>query len=715
MFLMSGVWRMGADTNVSMANSDSLITEDATLALALAVRAEEERALAVQRQRHEESESLVLYDADGKKKRNKQWPGGPPTKKGKRFGLIEDKPFKPLPYVDLPVMSSTDMDQFLREQRLEDLTLKIQHEKLEDIEPDIRAPSPPPIYDSNGTRVNTREIRIRKAMLAEYNRLIRYMTKNLEGYEPPPEWKPPKLTKKVLIPTEKYPNAPFMGVIIGARGINHKHLQERSGCKIFIRGKDVSTVSQSEEEHAMPTHVHIEADTEEQIEVADKLLQPLLNPESAEFEYARTHGMTQLAKINGFTVSRQEHRCGVCGAIGHLGFECPETETFQYKMANVVCSICGDKGHVASDCKQAMEKHKKENVDWKEEAEKKQQAEADFADLMTELGMENVKVKEGVVPAKATDEVASADAVEGAQDTDAEPTASLKATPKPPPPTMQPPRAWVPATAGPVAKIRPQQPPPAGKSWPPAVSSSAAPGAPPPPNIGTACAAQREVGHAAAGAASTARRGFEASGAAAGSTSGVAASAHATADAAADGTGGALGGTSEKEPSIVTSPDADRGLQCPVELVEDLTDDGGKVLWEMMEETGAQIGLSGTTILIAGSPEAKREARIQLQAWLDVNMRMAGIVAGPGSCPSSLGGPPPPSLQAMPPGIGMGIGLLPSNGFPHASYGGGCFQPQLPPIAAVPAAAMSSLHLPPQGGFGGSTPAAMTADAWDEL
>ena len=33
--------------------------------------------------------------------------------------------------------------------------------------------------------------------------------------------------------------APFMGVIIGPRGVNHKRLQDTTGCKIFIRGRDI--------------------------------------------------------------------------------------------------------------------------------------------------------------------------------------------------------------------------------------------------------------------------------------------------------------------------------------------------------------------------------------------------------------------------------------------------------------------------------------------
>ncbi|CAJ1437955.1 unnamed protein product, partial [Effrenium voratum] len=155
-----------------------------------------------------------------------------------------------------------EIDQFLREQRLEDLHRKIQAHELEDVDPDIRPPSPPPVYDKGGNRLNTRDVRIRKAMTAEYNRLIRYMIKHVDGYLPPVDWKPSKLMKKIIIPIEKFPQAPFMGVIIGPRGVNHKRLQDTTGCKIFIRGRDIGDKWQTDEEAAMPQHVHIEGETE---------------------------------------------------------------------------------------------------------------------------------------------------------------------------------------------------------------------------------------------------------------------------------------------------------------------------------------------------------------------------------------------------------------------------------------------------------------------
>jgi len=333
--------------------------------------------------RHEET----LQTFEEGPKRKSRWSECKVSKRGKRWGQPDDKPYKPLCYVDIPMgLAEKEIDQFLREQRLEDLHRKIQAHELEDHDPDIRPPSPPPVYDKAGNRLNTRDIRIRKAMTAEYNRLIRYMIKNVEGYLPPVDWKPAKLLKKIIIPIEKFPQAPFMGVIIGPRGVNHKRLQDTTGCKIFIRGRDIGDKWQSDEEAAMPQHVHIEGETEEQILAAERLIEPLLNPESPEFEYARTHGMQQLAMVNGFTLNKAEQRCGICGALGHLGFECPETNNQNYKMANVVCTICGDKGHVASDCKKAAEAHKRDNVDWKAQAERKAQMDKDYGDMMNDLG-----------------------------------------------------------------------------------------------------------------------------------------------------------------------------------------------------------------------------------------------------------------------------------------------------------------------------------------
>lgn len=610
-------------------SSDALLHASPTQALALSIAHQED--------------ALALFEEGGPKRRRT---GTSIPKKGKRWGMMEDKPFKPLPYVDLPVgLDDNEIDQFLREQRLEDLHKKIQVSQLEDVEPDLRPPSPPPLYDKAGMRLNSREIRIKKAMLAEYNRLIRYMIKTIDGYTPPPDWKPQRLVKKVLLPLEKYPTAPFMGIIIGARGVNHKRLQETTGCKIFIRGKDVGDKYQSDEELVMPQHVHIEGDTEEQIEAAEKLIAPLLNPESPEFEYARTHGMQQLATVNGFTINKQELRCSVCMALGHLAFDCPEAQDMNYKMANVVCAICGDRGHVAKDCKQAMEQHQRENIDWKEEAEKKHTLDAAYRKMMSELG-ENIdgnappERRPETVPLmpKQPPDLAPAPLRPGLgllrpsnplpERPAAGPLGVLPAVP-PEESTALAPRPQglvVPPPSTTVTNSAPMTVPP--RPWRPASWQAHAPLQPrlrpnvpfkmPPPSPATGSFGSRPPWAAAPRIA-------------------------------------APGNNSSQSFATSSRHDVDGSILCPHALVALV----GTVLSQMSHETGARISLDavhpepgGQRVLIQGSQEAQERAKMHFRAWLSVQTGSQGP------------GPPDFLPEGFPPdGFPLGMSF-PPDGFP---------------------------------------------------
>lgn len=671
--------------------SDELIPANATQALVLATavhqKAQQDDRLGRQLARlghGEDGEGLQLATLDSVgNKRKVDW-SNIPVKRGTRWGLPEDKPFKPLPYVDLPVgLSDAEIDQFLREQRLEDLHVKLVRQQLEDLDPDIRDPSPPPVYGKSGERLNTREVRLRKAMIAEYNRLIRYMIKNIEGYVPPADWKPQKLQKKIIIPYEKYPSAPFMGVIIGARGVNHKRLQEATGCRIFIRGRDIGDKWQTDEEQSMPQHVHIEADTEEQIEAAENLLKPLLNPESPEFEYARTNGMQQLAKVNGFSLEKKDNRCGVCGAIGHLGFECPETNFQAYKMADVKCTICGDKGHVASDCKQALEKHQQENVDWKMEAEKKQEMDADYQKMMSELGVSSAPKASappnGTVrpppprplpPRPMPLRPAGADGARAALALANGPVSAAVAAqiaavaarigsgqlPRPARPVLRPAQGILPRAPGGLPGVIPPRPP---MVWqrPQATGAGQMPTPTPPPAA-------------------------------------------------------AVAGISGVDNSVVV----------PMALV-------GRLSWsvrqQMGQETcttinlGSQVSAGGSQhILIGGTLEARQRAKLHLKAWLDLNTKslQASTPAYP-SAPWNTGAspevgalsvqtpPPAPVLQASAQGTAPQDGPLPP-GFPPGFSSGEPAQPSGVPATGFPPGVAHAAAAPPPD---------MTADAWDEL
>ncbi|XP_055388701.1 LOW QUALITY PROTEIN: uncharacterized protein LOC129617553 [Condylostylus longicornis] len=305
----------------------------------------------------EAATAIATTTGTGRKSRWER-PSAPKSKKS-RFGPKEDKPYLPPPFIDLPPgLTPLQVDQFLREQRLDELSLKLEKGELEFGDPDIRPPSPPPSYDKNGNRTNTRDVRVRNAMVSEHQRLLEYVTKTVPGFLPPADFKPLKKMKKIIIPQEKYPEYNFMGLIIGPRGCNHKRLESESGAQISIRGRGTQKEGkkndhQTEEEAAMPQHIHIAADTDEQIEKAVSLIEPLLNPFHPMHEEFKKKGLEQLALVNGVAMNKIEARCSVCGGTGHLSWECPDQNFQSFKKAEVKCALCGDKGHVTMDCKLA--------------------------------------------------------------------------------------------------------------------------------------------------------------------------------------------------------------------------------------------------------------------------------------------------------------------------------------------------------------------------
>ena len=81
-----------------------------------------------------------------------------------------------------------------------------------------RSPSPPPRYDSNGKRTNTREMRMREILTKERNSLIERLLKINPNYQPPADYVRQKPMRKMYIPVKEYPNYNFIGLVIGPRG-----------------------------------------------------------------------------------------------------------------------------------------------------------------------------------------------------------------------------------------------------------------------------------------------------------------------------------------------------------------------------------------------------------------------------------------------------------------------------------------------------------------
>jgi len=122
--------------------------------------------------------------------------------------------------------------------KLADLERRIRSGLLEDTRPEHeRSPSPPPIYDSAGVRLNTREVRLKEKMTKERNKVIEELLKRDPLFKPPVDYRPEKKWTKIMIPYKENPDANYIGLIIGPRGNTQKRMQQETNTRIAIRGK----------------------------------------------------------------------------------------------------------------------------------------------------------------------------------------------------------------------------------------------------------------------------------------------------------------------------------------------------------------------------------------------------------------------------------------------------------------------------------------------
>ena len=111
------------------------------------------------------------------------------------------KTFTPLAVSSIP--DGIDVNEFenlLRKQRLNDISRRLAMNTFEDDDPDLRSPSPDPIYDSKtGKRLNTRLVLHREKYIKEKNDIIGELILYDKNYKPPSDYKPPKKVKIIYI------------------------------------------------------------------------------------------------------------------------------------------------------------------------------------------------------------------------------------------------------------------------------------------------------------------------------------------------------------------------------------------------------------------------------------------------------------------------------------------------------------------------------------
>uniref|UniRef100_A0A8C5WL14 Branchpoint-bridging protein n=1 Tax=Leptobrachium leishanense TaxID=445787 RepID=A0A8C5WL14_9ANUR len=141
-----------------------------------------------------------------------------------------------------PGLSREQERAYIVQLQIEDLTRKL---RMGDLgippNPEDRSPSPEPIYNSEGKRLslNTREFRTRKKLEEERHNLITEMVGLNPDFKPPVDYKPPatRVSDKVMIPQDEYPEINFVGLLIGPRGNTLKNIEKECNAKIMIRGK----------------------------------------------------------------------------------------------------------------------------------------------------------------------------------------------------------------------------------------------------------------------------------------------------------------------------------------------------------------------------------------------------------------------------------------------------------------------------------------------
>ncbi|XP_002510980.2 splicing factor-like protein 1 [Ricinus communis] len=283
--------------------------------------------------------------------------GGTTRKRKSRWADDEPKPTIQLPDFMKDFTGGIEFDpeiQALNARLLEITRLFQSGMPLDDRPEGARSPSPEPIYDNMGIRINTREFRARERLTKERQDILTQMIKRNPAFKPPADYRPPKLQKKLYIPMKEYPGYNFIGLIIGPRGNTQKRMERETGAKIVIRGKGSVKEGRLQQKRDLKPdpsenedlHVLVEAETQEALDAAAGMVEKLLQPVDEVLNEHKRQQLRELAALNG--TIRDEEYCRLCGEQGHRQYACPSrTTTFK---SDVLCKICGDGGHPTIDC-----------------------------------------------------------------------------------------------------------------------------------------------------------------------------------------------------------------------------------------------------------------------------------------------------------------------------------------------------------------------------
>ncbi|KAK2959111.1 putative Branchpoint-bridging protein [Blattamonas nauphoetae] len=184
-----------------------------------------------------------------------------------------------------------------------------------------RSISPPPEYDSNGMRTNSREQRFKGRLNQEYKELAEKVTKNAARKAglvlTTPKQTVERRSFKLFFPLEDHPETNYMGFIIGPRGSNLKRLEKACGNKtqLLIRGEGTLKEGKQYSEDCYagseePMHLLVRFDGDDAIEKQiHDFLQKEIDAASSDEPWAlelKKAQMRELAKINGVELTQDD-------------------------------------------------------------------------------------------------------------------------------------------------------------------------------------------------------------------------------------------------------------------------------------------------------------------------------------------------------------------------------------------------------------------------
>ena len=286
-------------------------------------------------QREDKATKQLIADIKaGKRKRKRQ----------SRWGAESAKVFIPgIPPILMADLEGDKVEALMMRIRIEEISQRVSSNPMTVDETEERSPSPPPQYDGQGKRLNTRDMRIRHRIIRERQLLVDEAKTINPHFVPPSDFKQISLkkNKKIYIPIKEYPEYNFIGLIIGPRGLTQKQMEKETGAKISIRGQGSAKDNKGNRgkfaQHPDDNddlHVLITADTTDQVKRAAKMIEKLLIPvEEGRNEHKRNQ-LRKLAEFNGTlrdNVWEQERLTGLTGPA-------------------VACAHCGELSHPSADC-----------------------------------------------------------------------------------------------------------------------------------------------------------------------------------------------------------------------------------------------------------------------------------------------------------------------------------------------------------------------------